>query len=339
MKALLFSCLRLLEAGQTAALATVLERNGSAPRGAGACMLVRPDGQTEGTVGGGEVERRVHERALKCIALGRSDLFRYRLAPNGAEDIGMVCGGEVEVCCWVLKPDDAHALALFRLLGDLARSGTDAWLIRQIQEDGTVTDAGVYANGGLSLANDISASEAVLLLGRRPALAKGASRLFAEPILRESHAYVFGGGHIARELTPLLARLDFSPVVFDDREAFASNALFPQADRVVLGDFCDISLKISLCAADYAVIMTRGHRYDLTLLTQVLRTPACYIGLIGSRSKIAHTKGLLFEAGFSETDFARVHTPVGLPIHAETPAEIAVSIAAEMILHRSGQAG
>ncbi|MEG0513759.1 MAG: XdhC family protein, partial [Clostridia bacterium] len=133
----------------------------------------------------------------------------------------------------------------------------------------------------------------------------------------------------------LLHRLDFSPIVFDDRLEFANTALFPLAERVVLGDFSGIATKVTLTPADYVVIMTRGHHYDHELLTQVLGTPAAYIGLIGSRSKIAHTKSLLFEEGFSEQDFQRVHTPIGLPIKAETPAEIAVSIAAEMILHRA----
>ena len=166
-------------------------------------------------------------------------------------------------------------------------------------------------------------------------LTDGPSRLFVEPVLRAGHAYVFGGGHIAQELVPLLNRLDFSPIVFDDRADFASKALFPDAARVILGDFRAVSSYAAIRPADYVVIMTRGHRYDHELLTQVLRTDAAYIGLIGSRSKIAHTKSLLFQEGFTEADFARVHTPVGLPIHAETPPEIAVSIAAEMILKRN----
>ena len=87
------------------------------------------------------------------------------------------------------------------------------------------------------------------------------------------------------------------------------------------------------------MIMTRGHAYDHALLKQVLKSDCNYIGLIGSKSKIAHTKALLLEEGFAEEAFARVHTPVGLPIGAETPMEIAVSVAAEMILHRAKRNG
>lgn len=335
LKALLHPCLCALRNGRPVVIATILERSGSAPRGAGAAMLVYEDGRAAGTVGGGAVERRVWERAMDCFAQRRSSTARYRLSPNEVEDIGMVCGGDVTVLCWYLSPADRQALSVFSRLSELSASGTDAWLVRRIEAGGGVPDAGVCCEGKLSSARCITYAEAEPLLSRQPMLTDGPSRLFVEPVLRAGHAYVFGGGHIAQELVPLLNRLDFSPIVFDDRADFVSKALFPDAARVILGDFRAVSSYAAIRPADYVVIMTRGHRYDHELLTQVLRTDAAYIGLIGSRSKIAHTKSLLFQEGFTEADFARVHTPVGLPIHAETPPEIAVSIAAEMILKRN----
>jgi xanthine dehydrogenase accessory factor len=106
----------------------------------------------------------------------------------------------------------------------------------------------------------------------------------------------------------------------------------------VCAPFAQSAERINVTPDDEIVIMTRGHANDLDILTWALRTPAYYIGLIGSRSKIAHTKAMLLAQGFTEADFARVHTPIGLPIEAETPMEIAVSVAAEMILCRAEQA-
>ncbi|NCB06516.1 MAG: XdhC/CoxI family protein, partial [Clostridia bacterium] len=161
--------------------------------------------------------------------------------------------------------------------------------------------------------------------------------VFSLPIERAGHAYVLGGGHVAQALVPLLSKLDFSPVVYDDREEFASKALVPDAEKVICAPFECFSSLLCVRTCDRLVIMTRGHAYDHAVLVQALRTPACYIGLIGSKNKIAHTKALLLEQGFTQSDFARVHTPIGLPIKAQTPMEIAVSVAAEMILDRATQ--
>ena len=133
---------------------------------------------------------------------------------------------------------------------------------------------------------------------------------------------------------PVLAGVGFRCVVFDDRERFTSPALFPDAAGRITGDFDRIGDFLTVSESDCIVIMTRGHEADYIVLEQALATPAYYIGLIGSRSKMAATREKLGAAGFGETDFARIHNPIGLPILADTPAEIAVSVAAEMILAR-----
>ncbi|MEG2605013.1 MAG: XdhC family protein [Clostridia bacterium] len=332
MKTLIPLILRHLEANEPVVLATVLEREGSAPRGAGACMLVEQDGRTQGTVGGGSVEHLVTERALDCIRDKASAVCGYQLAPNDAADIGMVCGGKISVCCWYLT---ANELALFHRMNSTLSGNTSVWLARSISSTCGVLDAKLcYADESLA-PHSFGAEEQRSLCRRRPAKGEGDPYLFVEPIKLAGRVYVFGGGHIAQKLVPLLNQLDFVPIVLDDREAFANSALFPDAERVILCDFTDIGREIAIGKEDFLIIMTRGHRNDHTLLVQALRTDAAYIGLIGSQSKIAHTKGLLLEEGFTNKDFARVHTPIGLPIRAETPAEIAVSIAAQMILHRA----
>jgi xanthine dehydrogenase accessory factor len=159
----------------------------------------------------------------------------------------------------------------------------------------------------------------------------------ANSLASEALVYVFGGGHIAQELVPLLGRLDFRSVVFDDREEFSRPELFPSAGKTILGDFLNIEKSVTLTEKDFAVIITRGHEWDLDAWAFALRSPALYIGVIGSRTKHEFVKTQLRERGFMEEAYnaPRVHAPIGLDIGSNTPAEIAVSIAGELILTRS----
>ena len=158
-----------------------------------------------------------------------------------------------------------------------------------------------------------------------------------EPLVQAGVVYLFGGGHVGRELCPVLAHVGFRVVLFDDRPQAALPQRFPQASRVILGDYRRIFDHITVTDRDYVVIMTPGHQSDFEVLSQVLTTPAPYIGCIGSRRKAAAARERLAELGFSPAELDRVHSPIGLPIGGETPAEIAISIAAEMIACRSGR--
>jgi len=149
--------------------------------------------------------------------------------------------------------------------------------------------------------------------------------------------YIFGGGHIAQELVPLLNHLDFRCVVFDDREEFTSHELFPGAERIIFGDFEHIEKSVTLTERDFAVIVTRGHEWDCEAWAFALDSPAAYIGVIGSKTKHEFVKARLRERGFDTAAIgaSRVHAPIGINIKSETPAEIAVSIAAELISSRA----
>ena len=152
---------------------------------------------------------------------------------------------------------------------------------------------------------------------------------------RQRKVYIFGGGHVAQALVPILAGVDFAPVVYEERPEFAAKELFPEADNVICHGFDGIGDILSLEDTDYCAIMTRGHSDDYTVLKQVLSTGVEYIGLMGSRSKRAILFEKLNKDGFAEADISRIHNPIGLDIGSETPAEIAVSIAAELIEVRS----
>lgn len=157
---------------------------------------------------------------------------------------------------------------------------------------------------------------------------------------RRGLVYVFGGGHVAQELLPLLVRLDFRCVVFDDREEFTRDDLFPGAEKIILGDFEHIERNVSLKADDFVVIITPGHLWDLEALAFALKSGASYIGVIGSKSKHEFIRERLCERGFSRDliNAPRVHAPIGLDIKSKTAAEISVSIAAELILERAQRA-
>ena len=148
---------------------------------------------------------------------------------------------------------------------------------------------------------------------------------------------IFGGGHVAQELVPILARLDFRCVVFDDRKEFVKAELFPGVEKIILGDFEHIGKSITLTENDYAVVLTRGHIWDLEAWAFALESRAAYIGVIGSKSKHEFVKEKLRQRGFSHEaiNAPRVHAPIGIKIKSETPAEIAVSIAAELIQCRA----
>ena len=185
----------------------------------------------------------------------------------------------------------------------------------------------------------VSAAEAAAepeLFTRRAVYQKGEPLVYTEPLVRAGRVYLFGGGHVGQALVPVLENIDFRVTVLDNREALANKETFPQADKVIFTDFSNIYDKVTLTPDDYVVIMTPGHQADYEVLEQVLRSKTRYVGCIGSRHKIARTQQLLREAGISEEMIHSVHSPIGLAIGAETPAEIAISIAAEMIACRAG---
>ena len=148
-------------------------------------------------------------------------------------------------------------------------------------------------------------------------------------------ALIFGAGHIAKALVPLLHTVGFRPVVFDDRPELATKESFPQADEVICGDFERIEDYVTIQPEDYVVIMTNGHEHDFQAEVQVLRRETAYVGVIGSRKKTAFVNRRLREAGIGEAAIASVHTPIGTAIKAVTPEEIAVSITGEMIMVRA----
>jgi xanthine dehydrogenase accessory factor len=159
----------------------------------------------------------------------------------------------------------------------------------------------------------------------------GELEVFIEPILSPPTLYIFGGGHISLSLAKMGKLLGFKIAVIDDRPEFASSERFPEADVILAEDFTKSFPKIKIDKSSYIVIVTRGHQHDELVLEWAVGTPAKYIGMIGSKTKVKAIFSHLLAKGKSKEQLDRVHAPIGLEIEAQTPEEIAVSILAEVI--------
>lgn len=235
-----------VQRGENVCIATVIGARGSTPRNMGAKMVIWEDGRTLGTVGGGELERRVIAAAPEVFATGQPKRLEFSLRNPG--DAG-ICGGDAEV--------------------------------------------------------------------------------FLEPVFAKPRLVIIGGGHVGNALSRLATLLDFRVVVMDTREL--DRSLFPESVELVRLESYERIPKEWFDARTCAVVMTPNHMGDREALAQLIDMPLAYLGMIGSRRKVEQTFQHLREQGVPEEALARVYAPIGLAIGAETPMEIAVSIAAEIV--------
>jgi len=245
------AAVREMEEGRAAVLATVVASDGSAPREAGARMLVRADGSTVGTVGGGAVEHHVRALALEVLAGGRP----RRVAVDLARDAGMACGGRME--------------------------------------------------------------------------------FFLDPLVARPRMLVFGAGHVARATVPLLAALGFRITVVDERPDQATPERFPACHLVVAPPEEAIG-NLVFDDDTWILVVTHRHVHDTLVVERIVGRPWAWLGCIGSRAKVAKMRDHLVAGGADPARVARLSAPVGLDIGAETPEEIAVAIAAEVVRVRRG---
>lgn len=327
MKSIFAKALYEMEKGHDLVLATIIAEDGSSPRGTGSQMLVGEKGRILGTIGGGAVEHRSEQKAVELLLERNSALHDFALRKNEAEDIGMVCGGDVTVWFQFIDAGKPVWAELAGKLIGLLEAGKRGWLVLKL--DGF--PASLLDESGTVLAGAPMEAEEGLL-------ADGGVRteaMFAMPLPVGERAVIFGGGHCAQALAPLLKTVGFRVTVMDCRPEFASAERFPDAEQVICGDYLRIADYLTLTGEDYVVVMTNGHSHDLEVQEQVLRGPLAYIGVIGSKSKTASVNAKLREKGVAEEAIQSVHTPIGTAIKAVTPEEIAVSIAGEMIYERA----
>lgn len=318
----------LIEKKMDAMIVTIIKDNGSSPRGSGSMMLVTENGPECGTVGGGAVEGEAIIHAKELIAESKCDVREYTLRKGSDHDIGMECGGDVTLYFQYVDHEDAGWLTLSEHVTAMIADRQQGWLSQHLS--GELPEL-------LTEENRASVDQKyTCILGTKPVLADD---IYIMPLPIGERVIIFGGGHCALALAPVLHSVGFRIIVMDNRPEFADKERFPMADRVICGDFTKIDEYLEIQPEDYLVVMTNGHSNDFDVEVQILQKEFAYIGVIGSRKKTASVNARLLAAGIPEEAIAKVHTPIGLDIKAVTPEEIAISIVGEMILERANRRG
>lgn len=353
MQEIYTEAVKLISQNHPFALATVVRCKGSTPQKPGAKMLIRADGSCIGTLGGGCVEGDIWAIAMEMLRKKEPPQFRrYTLNEELAAENGLVCGGTMYF--WIEPVYAGDAILSFIIPIHEAIAGGKPLALATVVKAGTGGEppAGskllVYEDGETfaSLGNREIEAE-VLKTGRRLAalgeneyLQIAGAEIFVEGFTTPPTLIIMGGGHVGKAVSSLAATLGYRIIIIDDREDFANPVRFPEAFRTIAADYEEGLGQVSVNLNTFIVIATRGHRHDDVALQAALRTPARYLGLLGSKRKSLLIYKNLYEKGIPLHRIQEIHAPVGLDIGALTPEEIAVSIMGEIIaLRRGGEGG
>jgi len=337
-----------LEQGKSIVQATVLRHAGSTPRVSGTRMLIHMDGSIYGTIGGGLVEATVMRSATGLFKQDGHVIKTFDLTSSKTRNsLDMICGGRMVVFMESITPTEENR----RYYDDLKNAfdtgkkylAITALPLEENQTQG-LRRCLVDEKGNVGDACRIRQSELDSILSKTgfprtlSEYELNGMRYIINPLYVFGRIFIFGAGHVGMEIARIGSIVDFRTLVFDDRGEFANRERFESADGVyVLQDFNDVFHGFEVDEDSYVVIVTRGHSHDKTVLSQALSTQAGYIGMIGSRAKRDTIYRQLMHEGFSENDLKRVFSPIGVKIDAQTPAEIAVSIMAELIRERASK--
>jgi xanthine dehydrogenase accessory factor len=317
---------------QPIALATVVQTWGSAPRKVGAKMAVTPDGRMAGSVSGGCVEGAVFEEAVAALANGRPKLLHFGVADETAWDVGLACGGTIEIFVEAL---DANAYALMHELITQGKAGASITIIRG--PEGTVGQKLTVARDGRTVGTLGPELDALALAAEKKLQSPGRVPLtdevevFVDTIRPSPTLIMVGGVHIAVALTQYAKVLGFQTIVVDPRRAFGSETRFPQVDKLIQAWPKKAFAGISVTPETAVALLTHDPKIDDPALELVLHSPAFYVGALGSSKTHAKRVARLQEMGITAEQIGRIHAPIGLTIGAVTPEEIALSIMAEIV--------
>lgn len=337
MKQLFEQAKKTMDCGESFVFITIISSSGSTPRGSGSRMLLTQTGLSLGTIGGGNLEFYSIQCAKQVLEKRISGKREFALGAGENSELGMICGGHAVVYFQYIDRKNQEFYRLCEVILNAYEREEDSWFLLDLTDEAQ-WKAGFYSESTGFLGMEPRKKE-VLLDNHAVFVNASEQYYYSEPLVHAGRVYVFGGGHVAQELVPLLSHVGFRCVVFDDRPEFSNKQLFPDAKETIIGDFKNVFESITVDAQDYVCIMSRGHEYDYLLQKQMLQTEAHYIGVMGSRRKIQIISEKLLEDGFEEADIKRFFTPIGLEIYAQTPAEIAVSVAAELIRIRAVREG
>jgi xanthine/CO dehydrogenase XdhC/CoxF family maturation factor len=269
---------------------------------------------------------------------------------------GLICGGTIDV---LLEPIGRNLVPLYRELKSIRDDGNDSIIATHLGADGRILRKSILAEQlstdlcinkeqepywHMLLQNAVSPLqhsiceiiESCLKHQRATRIAMNDGELIFEPVPGLPSLILFGGGHVSKAICKSAVSSGFHVTIADDREAFCNPARFPEAAETIVSDFSEVFNLITVKPTTYLVIVTRGHRYDEEVLEKALKTPAHYIGMMGSQRKVLTSFKRLLQYGFTREDLKRVQSPIGIEIGALTPEEIAISVVAQLIRVRRG---
>ena len=343
---------RLKSAEGKVALATLVNTRGTTPRKEGAKMLVGEGGRVLGSVTiGGCVDAQVIEESASVIAAHAPRLLELNLGDEDAWEIGLTCGGTIEVFVEPvdLKEPGGETLKLYDRLRKHGEAGGRSALLTRLDAPGLdATSRGAKLllldtgerEGSLGSADldDRAAADAQAPIrsGKSSTLTIGDTRIFAEIFAPPSIMLVVGAGHVSMPLCSLARILGFKTIVVDGRPRFATRERFPDVDELKVGIPSEIVQAVPLVPSTALVLVAHDYKYDLPVLRHALGTPVGYIGLLGSSRRGKAILDLLREDGLPEDALGRIRVPIGLDLGAQTAPEIALAVLAEVLAVQRG---
>lgn len=331
----------LLKQGHCFAYATIIAQDGSTPRGVGSKMLVLPD-RIEATIGGGLMEAQVMERARREVLMtGKTQRMTFDLSGEDAAKTEFICGGRCEILICYVDPQNPAHCEVFSEAARLTAEGGMGWLITVLNRENHTAHLclslegkrllGEYDPGFMIPVEQLLAPSRIAIHGD----GNEQIQYLVEAIHTGGTVYLFGAGHVSAGVARITTMLEFHTVVIDDREEFLTAQRFPDCQLLLL-DTLENLPSLPVDRDSYVLIITRGHSHDEGVLRWAIGQPAGYIGMIGSTQKRDRIYSNMVADGFPQACLSAVHSPIGLPIGGQTPAEIAVSIAAELVQVRTG---
>jgi xanthine dehydrogenase accessory factor len=315
-----------LASGESVAVATVVGVHRSAPRPPGAKMAFSSSGQMAGAVSGGCVEGAVVEAAQEVIDGGPPRLLHFGIADEDAWDVGLPCGGEIDV--WVERYEHGP-------FAEAAKAGERAAQVTRLTDGAKLF---VHADGAVSGTLDAGRDEAEELMWLERSELRG--DLFVDVVFPAPRLFVFGAVDFAAALCTAARFTGWRPYVIDPRGFFARPDRFPTAEEVIAAWPDEAVAKLGgIDRATWIAILTHDPKLDDAALSLALRSEAAYIGAMGSRRANEKRTERLLEAGFTEDDLARVAQPIGLDVGGISAEETAISIVGEMVAVRHGRRG
>src|SRR3974390_364112 len=310
-----------LAENQPFTLALISGVKGSSPQRIGAKALFFEDGRIVGTLGGGCLEAEVHARAKRALKTGEASSFEMLLDHDFGWDDGLICGGSVS---GLILPRAAEAAELWRQLVTVTEPV--CWGGRRDFSIALIAGSAGFQPPGSDKARGQFA-------GKMPALPDW---LYQETVSPLCPLWIAGSGHVAQAVAPLALQLNFAITVFDDRPGLANHNFFPPEARLRVGGWHELLKEPMPKQPAFGLIVTRGHQHDALVLTEWIRLPFVFLGMIGSRRKARIIREQFLRQNIATAEqFDRVACPVGMDIQAQSTPEIAVSVMAQYIQKRA----